>query len=357
MNTTYDDILETMETEFLSECGEYAENYPETELRFRAVASEIYAAFTAADYALRQAFVQTAEGEYLDKHAEIRGIERKKASYAKGTLIFSVPQLLENDVNIPKGTICSVKGEPLIQFSTDESAVITAGNYTVQVAATSLAQGDRFNAAPGSIRVMVNPPEYVIDVTNGEAFSQGSDEETDEALRSRIMDSYSGISNGVNAKTLTEIALTIDTIKDALYAMDPENGVYTLWIRTENGVYPNKSVMSQIYDKLGIIELCGSSYAVTLADERDFSVYAAVKVMSGADKEKIAAEVEERIRSVCSEQRIGRQIAVSTIASEVSSVENVRIAEVSAQPSYEGVITCGTGEYLVLSDVQVDIYE
>lgn len=357
MSTTYDDILKSMETEFFNECGEYVKNYPEIELRFRAVASEIYAAYTTADYALRQAFVQTASGEYLDKHAKMRGITRKSASYAKGTLTFLVPQELESDVDIPKGTVCSVKGEPLIQFATDENVVISAGGLSVQAAATALAQGEIFNAAAGSVTVMVNPPEYVISVTNENDFSGGSDAETDEALRSRIIDSYDSVSSGVNAKSLAEIVLTIETIKDALFAVDPESDAYTLWIRTESGEFPDQNIMSQIYDKLGIIEICGSSYAVSLADKSEFSVYAAVKVMHGADKEQIAAEVEKSIRSVCSAQRIGRQIAVSTISAAVSGVENVQLAEISAEPSYEGVITCGSVEYLVLKDVQVDIYE
>ena len=65
MSITYDEILHEMETQFYNECGEYVKDYPEVELRFKAVASEIYAAHTAADFALKQAFVQRQRANTL----------------------------------------------------------------------------------------------------------------------------------------------------------------------------------------------------------------------------------------------------------------------------------------------------
>ena len=79
--------------------------------------------------------------------------------------------------------------------------------------------------------------------------------------------------------------------------------------------------------------------------------------MRGADKERLAQEAETRIREVCSAQRIGREIPVSSIAAAVSGISGAAFTEISADPSYEGVVACRTGEYLVLKDVQVDVYE
>ena len=47
----------------------------------------------------------------------------------------------------------------------------------------------------------------------------------------------------------------------------------------------------------------------------------------------------------------------SSVTASVISVDNVELAEISDQPSYEGVIPCPTGGYLSLDDVQVEIYE
>ena len=182
-----------METQFYNECGEYVKDYPEVELRFKAVASEIYAAHTAADFALKQAFVQTATGEYLDKHAEMRGITRKGASRATGYLSFFVTQEYEENVDIPEGTICSVKDNPLIQFATNYRAFILPGDTGVTIEASALNEGEEYNVPADSITVMVNPPEYIYSVTNQRAFTGGSDPESDESLRQRIIDSDGSI--------------------------------------------------------------------------------------------------------------------------------------------------------------------
>lgn len=346
-----------METEFFDECGEYASDYSDIELRFRAVASEIYAAHTTADFALKQAFVQTATGNYLDMHAEMRSITRKTAATATGVLTFYLPQELETDTDIPSGTVCSVKDDPLLQFTTEEAAVIPAGSLSVQVPASALAQGAQFNVPAGSVTVMVNPPEYVSEVKNESAFTGGCDEETDEALRSRIIDSYSKVSNGVNAKSLEEMILTIESIKDASVAMDPQQNTLTVWLRTLSGEYPEADVLEEIAQKLGILDICAVQYSISLAQESAFSVYAAVRAQSGTDSESLKTEVESIIKEVCSAERIGETVEASSIAAAVYAADGVSSAEIAVSPSYEGVVACGAGEYLVLNELQVDVYE
>ena len=47
--------------------------------RLYALAAQVYSLYVQADWVVRQAFPQTAEGEYLDRHAQLRGLERKPA--------------------------------------------------------------------------------------------------------------------------------------------------------------------------------------------------------------------------------------------------------------------------------------
>ncbi len=357
MSVLYNDIIKAMETEFFNECGEYASDYDDVELRFKAVAGEIYAAHTAAEYAMRQAFAQTASGEYLDMHAEMRGITRKTAASALGELTFTLPQELEYDVQIPAGTVCSVSGEPLVQFVTDEGKTIPAGSLSATVPASALAPGAAFNAGAGAVTVMVNPPEYVLSVTNESAFTGGCDEETDEALRERLLRSYSQPTNGANAKSLEEQLLTIDGITDARIAADPEQAMLTVCVRTKSGAFPDGDMLKLIQEKLGILEICGAQYGIALARPALFSVFAAVRASAGADKKQLAADAQGAVRAVCSAAGIGREISLSQLTSAVLAVQGVESAEISASPSAGGTVSCGAHEYLSLSQVQVDVYE
>lgn len=356
MSITYNQILEEMKQAYYNECSEQIKNMSDLEQRFKAVASEIYALSVNADYYLKQAFVQTATGEYLDRHAAMRSIARKTPAYAKGFLTFSLGEALQTDVTIPAKTVCSKADFPLVQFSTDEKAVIKAGDISVTVGATALLQGEEHNALAGEVTVMVNPPEYVISVTNESDFSGGTDQETDESLRQRIMSSYSVISNAVNTKSVEEMILTVDEILDASVAYNTEENLIEICIRLK-GAELTTDITSEVSDRLGFTEYCTGSLRFIMAEEKDFSVYAAIKVTKGTDKEQLEKDIIKNITEVCSAKKIGAEISSSRIMTALYGMQGIEFIEISATPSAAGIIPCGSNEYLVLKDVQVDFYE
>lgn len=356
MSITYDEILKNMEETFYRESGKYVKDYSDISLRFRAVASEIYAAYANADYVLKQAFVQTAQGEYLDRHAALRGITRKKEAKATGTLVFFMEEPLDRDVEIPANTVCSIKGRPLIQYATNEKTVIPAGSLSAGSLATALSTGDAFNVSAGTVNVMVNPPEHVSFVTNINHFIGGYDDETDSALRERILASYGNLSNAVNRKSAEELIMTVEDIIDAALALDEENGRLNVCLRTKNNkIMPE--VMNAVKDILGFAKVCSVNLFLQLAERAEFSVIAAVKVKNGADEQLLKDKVTQTITNFCEGARIGKQLETSRIAASVAALDDVEFAEISADPSFEGTITCGSEEYLILKDVQVELYE
>ena len=149
MKETYNNILNSMRTAYFEECGFEPAASSDLELRFKAVASEIFSAYSYAQFVLKQGFPQTATGEYLDMHAQLRGIERKTATRALGKLLFSIAEPLESDVSIPKNTVCASASRSFVQFATDEAAVIPAGQTSVSVNASAIASGAQFNCPSG----------------------------------------------------------------------------------------------------------------------------------------------------------------------------------------------------------------
>ena len=57
-------------------------------VRLYAVAAQVYGLYVQADWVGRQCFPQTAQGEFLDRHAQLRGVERRAAAAAQGVLRF-----------------------------------------------------------------------------------------------------------------------------------------------------------------------------------------------------------------------------------------------------------------------------
>ena len=65
--------------------------------------------------------MQSATGEYLDRHGELRNCKRKSGTKASGILSFGINEASDTDIIIEKGTVCSKGENPLIQYITNEN--------------------------------------------------------------------------------------------------------------------------------------------------------------------------------------------------------------------------------------------
>ena len=130
---TVDEIFQEMLSCFGEQTGVELEAGCDLAVRLYAAAAQVYALYVQAEWVARQAFPQTAEGEYLDLHAQLRSLERKAATHAVGTLRFIAGEISENDRAIPLGTVCMTAG--LVRFETTQAAVLSAGSLQVDVPA------------------------------------------------------------------------------------------------------------------------------------------------------------------------------------------------------------------------------
>ena len=70
---TVDEIFGEMLVCFGERTGMEVDQGCDLAVRLYAAAGQIYAMYLQADWVARQAFPQTAEGDYLDLHAQLRG--------------------------------------------------------------------------------------------------------------------------------------------------------------------------------------------------------------------------------------------------------------------------------------------
>ncbi len=356
MSLTYNQILNEMRKAFYDECGENIKNYSETDMKFKAVASEIYSVAANADFVLRQAFIKTASGKYLDMHAEMRGLKRKEGTKAHGVLTFFVSPDLNREVDIPAGTVCSDKDNPLVQFKTLKSAVCPADKSSIDVECEALANGAEFNCDKNRISVMVNPPDYVLAVTNSSAVNGGGDEESDESLRSRILQSYSCRFNFVTEDAYKQLAMRADGVLDAAFSYDYNNSFMQVCLKVAGDKLP-PSISITLGNLLWEYKYAGVKYGYCAATAQKFSAFAAIKVSAGADKATIKAAAEEKIKQLCSASKIGQSLSSTALVLGLSAIEGIEYAEVSLTPSVAGVVVCDSLSYLSLENAEADVYE
>lgn len=190
-------IYERMRAIFAEEAGFVPNNGCDAMVRLYALASEVQSLLAQADWVLDQSFPQTAVGQYLDYHAETRALTRLPAAKATGVLRFSAPSAAVTDYEIDAGSVAMTSGG--VRFETTEKATLAKGETYVDVPASAVEAGASGNAIAGAIHLMSVYPVGITQCTNPEAFSGGSDEESDEKLRERVLESYKRLPNGANA--------------------------------------------------------------------------------------------------------------------------------------------------------------
>ena len=145
-------IYERMRAIFAEEAGFVPNDGCDAMVRLYALASEVQSLLAQADWVLDQSFPQTAQGMYLDYHAETRGITRAAAEKAVGTLRFAAADKVTAACPIEKGTVCmTAEG---VRFETTEKATLAKGETYVDVPASAVEAGASGNAIASAIHLM-----------------------------------------------------------------------------------------------------------------------------------------------------------------------------------------------------------
>jgi len=206
-------IYERMRAIFAEEAGFVPNDGCDAMVRLYALASEVLSLLAQADWVLDQSFPQTAVGQYLDYHAETRALTRLPAAKAAGVLRFSAPSAAVTDYEIDAGSVAMTSGG--VRFETTKKAVLLKGETYVDVPASAVEAGVSGNAIAGAIHLMSVYPVGITQCTNPEAFSGGSDEESDEKLRERVLASYKRLPNGANAAFYEQEAMSFPNVAAA----------------------------------------------------------------------------------------------------------------------------------------------
>jgi uncharacterized phage protein gp47/JayE len=145
-------------------------------------------------------FIQAATpihawGPYLDDHAAVQSVVRAAARPATGSVTFTG----ENGVVIAPGVRVGVEptqpDADAPEYEVTLAGTIAGGTGddpgTVTVPVGALVAGVAGNVSAGAISLILTPGLQV-DVTNAARISGGTEIETDESLRGRLLDAYRG---------------------------------------------------------------------------------------------------------------------------------------------------------------------
>ena len=316
-----EEIYQALLASFSERAGFVLEEGCDLAVRLWAAAAQIQALEYQADWVLDQSFPQTAQGIYLDRHGVMRGIFRIPATKAVGTLRFSVEMAPVADMTIPGGTVCMTADE--VRFQTTETAVLRAGELSVDVPAEALEAGSSGNVTAGTVCILTACPIAVTACTNPAAFSGGSDAETDAAFRERILESYQRLPNGANAAWYEQSAMNYPGTA-AARAVGRARGIGTVdvYVAAENGLPPAdllEGLQAVLQEKREIaVDVQVKAPVVQTVD-----VKVEIAIKNGVEYNAVKSAVEGCMTNFFTGQLLGKPVLLAELGSRIYALEGV----------------------------------
>ena len=342
------EIYEQMRGTFAQRAGFVPSEGCDSAVRLYALAAELQSLLMQADWVLDQSFPQTAQGTYLDYHAETRGITRAAAEKAAGTLRFAAADKVTAACPIEKGTVCmTAEG---VRFETTEDAAIAVGNQWVDVPAQAVEAGAGGNVIAGTVTLLSAMPVGVVQCTNPTAFSGGCDAESDETLRGRVLASYQRLPNGANAAYYEQEAMRYPGVA-AAKAVGRARGIGTVnvVIATHAGV-PDAALLAAVETDLQKKREIAVDVKVLAPTVETVAVTAALKAAPGYTFAEVKAGAQSALEALFTGELLGKSVTTArllTLLCGVGVVENVHLTAPAAD------VAVGSTELPMLGTVTI----
>ena len=289
--------------------------------RLYALAAQVCALYIQADWVVRQAFPQTAEGEYLDRHAQLRGLERKPAVAAEGRVRFTAGEASDAPQEIPQGTVCMTAG--LVRFETVETAVLEAGALSVDATVRALEPGRLGNVSARAIVSMAVAPFGISACSNPEPCAGGADREADGELRARVLETFKRLPNGANSAFYQQGALSFDQVAAAAVIPRPRGvGSVDVVPATLAGL-PSEELLEELKAYFDRRREIAVDLQVRAPETVTVDVAVEVETGEGRDKTEVLDRVKEAVRSWFTGKLLGQRVLRARLGEIVYHCEGV----------------------------------
>lgn len=306
-------------------------------------------------------FPEWSYGEYLDAHAQARGLTRKAATAATGeiTITGAVGTV------IPQGSVFSTASanndDPSIDYETQTQVTIPAeGTVTVAVQCTQT--GTIGNTGIGTVILLSSRITGVTSVTNESAITGGTDEEDDASLIERIeeYDTTQGESFTGNIADYKRWAMSVDGVGDAtVVPANDDTGLVTIVLTDANGDPATEELCTAVYNYIMSPDDPGSRLApinaylqVEAPDTTAIGVKATVELTDGATIESVQAAFLAQLTQYLPTALDDEEIKITRVAALLSATEGVNdFADLQIGTKSGGIITYGTTNIALTADV------
>lgn len=277
-------------------------------------------------------FPEWSYGEYLDMHAQVRGMSRKEATAATGSVTITGTPL----TIIPAGTVFSTFSanteDPSISYETlNQCTIQTNGSITTTVECEQT--GTIGNTPANTVILVSSSISGITSVTNPEAITGGTDEETDESLIARIeeYDQNSDDSFVGNVADYKRWAMSVPGVGDAsVVPADDDTGMVTIILTDSTGAPATEQLCTQVYnyimspdDPEARLAPINAYLTVESPTTTDIGVKATVELEEGATIDGVTEAFIMLLTAYLPEALSDDEIKITKVAAALSNTEGV----------------------------------
>ena len=318
---TLEEIYQGLAAEFQAQTGKTAGSSSELAVRFYAVAAQIYSLDVQGEWTRRQCFPQTAQGEDLDKHARLRGITRRQAAKATGTVRFYVSEPQETETEIPEGTVCMTAAG--VRFLTTRTVVVEAGSTYAEAPVIADEAGAAGNVGANAIVFMALPPVRIVACANPEPLTNGLDEEGDEELRARVLATYQRLANGANNAFYRQAAMSFDEVA-AVTVLPKHKGVGTVGVvPAAQGGMPSNKLLEEMQAYFDRVREIACEVTVLAPEVENVDLELELWAKEDRDFNTVKEAVEQTLMDWFNGERLGQPLLRAQLTSLVFGVDGV----------------------------------
>lgn len=276
-------------------------------------------------------FPMYAYGEWLDYHAQMRGISRRPATASFGSLRLTVTK----NANIPVGSqfsTASVDGQPSVVFETMQGKFnLPEGEAEVPV--KCMQTGTVGNVIAGTVIFKLSQLSGVTAVTNPEAITGGTEEEDDDSLRARIisLDQSQSVSYVGSVADYKRWSLEVPGVGGVtVIPAQDDSGLVTLVITDSNGDPANEEICQNVYDYIMSpadpeLRLTAPNVKLSVIPPTitELSISATVEVGTGSSLEAIKSTFIQEVQVYLDTARSDGEVRYTQIGKILAGVPGV----------------------------------
>lgn len=230
--------------------------YPGDERRIfgEALVAVLVSLYSEFNGKMKQRTLRYARGEVLDAIGERYSVFRADPASASAIFRFSVSATQSANIIIPAGTRITTDGS--VYFATEETAVLPAGEPSVDVVAVCTLGGSDYNGfTVGTIATLVDLIPYISEAVNITISTGGDDGEPyttegDDRLRERIRLAPAAMSTAGTESGYRYFALSADPdiVDVAIDCPEDEPNTVNIYPLMRGGALPDEDTLQKVLD-------------------------------------------------------------------------------------------------------------